>query len=124
MATSQIERESDRLERLDREDRRLRWDSALRAQVSQGRQVQATPEDPNGHQASAAENGSSDSRSMLTMLADRLERLERLTMRLDSEVRQKERTPQYRFQKFLMGSVVVLTTMGGGLATWFLRYAW
>ncbi len=121
MSTSPVERESDRLARLEREDRRLRWDSVVGAQTARGYPIENLKEDQSSRRLPSPDAGSSDSVPIIGMLVDRLERMERLALRLESELHQQERISQRRFQNGLI-AVVLLAVTGGGLSICLLRH--
>lgn len=120
MSKSPAESASDRLERLEREDRKKRWDSVLEAHVS--RSTLSESHEPAAERVKAPRNheaGPSDPISIITLLADRLERVERLAVRLESEVRQQERQARVGSQRMAVGVAfaVIVAAIGllGGL---------
>jgi hypothetical protein len=98
------EYEAERLDRLERESRRRRWDSVL---LARARDSATAPTDRPNPPAEPAPDP--DTHAVLELLVDRIERIERLAARLDSEVRGAERRSRRRTR-------IGLAALGVGLA--------
>lgn len=96
--------ESQRLDRLESETRRRKWDSVF---VSRPREAQtASAAAPRSgaaiHRGDAGlETTPSEAAVILGLLSDRLDRLERLTSRLEAEYRRLSRRDRYRLRRVL-----------------------
>jgi hypothetical protein len=113
VSANPADRETERLERLERDDRKRRWDSVLN-----GRPGEAVSERV---KAASPEGASSDAVSILAMLGDRLDRMERLAMRLESEIRVQEMHTRTALRRGLAGAVVVAVLVGTGVIVGMVR---
>jgi hypothetical protein len=112
------ETEVERLDRLERESRRRKWDSAIMVRSRDSVQAALTP--PSG--ARIPREAADDDRPLLDLMAERLDTLERKAFRLETEVQFWQN--KSRSRRILLGAVLVAVlcvAMGVPLVAAFIR---